>query len=99
MDGSLAPDQYVTNTDDVGLILNTSFGNGYRVTGNTNYLSVEIQAAQSLSNHFNTVVGCVADDLLLSPPDFQVILDTLMNTELLYRGAALGGTPISTKWP
>lgn len=87
----LAPDQYVTNTDDVGFILNTSFGNGYRVTGNTNYLSVEIQAAQSLSNRFNTVVGCVADDLLLSPPDFQVILDTLMNTELLYRGAALSG--------
>ena len=87
----LAQDQTVTNTDDIGFILNTCFEHGYRVTGSTNYLAVEIHAARSLTNRFNKIVGCVADDLLLGPPNFQVIMDTMLNTELLYRGAALSG--------
>jgi unsaturated chondroitin disaccharide hydrolase len=94
----IAPQQFNTNTDDVGFMINTSFGNGYRITGSSSYRSVELQAAYSLTNRFNPIVGCLADDLLLTPPQFQVIIDTMMNTELLYRGTDINGdTNLSDK--
>jgi len=93
--GAIAPEQFSTNTDDVGFMINPSFGNGYRLTGNPDYAAVLLQAAQSLSNRFNPSVGCLADDLLLdtdtNPPPFQVIMDTMMNAELLYAACDLGG--------
>ncbi len=94
----IAPQQFNTNTDDVGFMINTSFGNGYRLTGSSSYRSVVLQAAASLSNRFNSIVGCLADDLLLAPPQFQVIIDTMMNTELLYHGTDIDGdTNLSNK--
>jgi unsaturated chondroitin disaccharide hydrolase len=88
---AIATEQFSTNTDDVGFMINTSFGNGYRLTGNPDYKAVLLQAAQSLSNRFNSVVGCLADDRLLTPPPFEVIMDTMMNSELLYVAHDLGG--------
>jgi len=94
--GAIAPEQFSTNTDDVGFMINTSYGNGYRLTGNPDYQAVILQAAQSFSNRFNPFVGCLADDLLLdtdtNPPPFQVIMDTMMNAELLYAARDLGGS-------
>jgi unsaturated chondroitin disaccharide hydrolase len=87
--GSLYPIRTDTNTDDVGFLLNCSFGNGYRFTGDAGYAAVLVQGAQSLSNRFNGVVGCLADDRLVSPPNFEVIMDTMLNLELLYVGANL----------
>ncbi|MDD5138654.1 MAG: glycoside hydrolase family 88 protein [Verrucomicrobiales bacterium] len=88
---AIAAEQFSTNTDDVGFMINTSFGNGYRLTGNPGYKAVLLQAAQSLSVRFNAVVGCLADDRLLTPPPFEVIMDTMMNTELLHVAHDLGG--------
>ncbi len=94
----IASQQFNTGTDDVGFMFNTSFGNGYRITRNSTYKSVLLQAAHSLTNRFNAIVGCLADDLLLTPPEFQVIMDTTMNTELLYHAADINGdTTLSAK--
>jgi unsaturated chondroitin disaccharide hydrolase len=90
--GAIAPEQYSTNTDDVGFMINTSYGNAYRLTGNPAYKAVVLQAAQSFSNRFNAAVGCLADDTFLSPPQFQVVIDVMMNTELLYNAHDLGGS-------
>ncbi len=83
----IASQRLNTNTDDIGFMINDSFGNGYRVTGDPNYRSILLQAARSLTNRYNFVVKCLADDQLLSPPNFEVIIDTMMNTELLYHAA------------
>ena len=88
---AIAPEQFSTNTDDIGFMINTSYGNGYRLTGNPGYEAVLLQAAQSLSARFNPIVGCLADDTLLTPPPFQVIMDTMMNSQLLYGAYDLGG--------
>lgn len=88
---AIAPEQFSTNTDDIGFMINTSFGNAYRLTGNPAYKTVLIQAAQSLSKRFNSLVGCLADDQLLTPPPFEVIMDTMMNSELLYVAHDLNG--------
>jgi hypothetical protein len=87
----IAPLQFSTNVDDIGFMINTSFGNGYRLTSNADFRAVLLQAAQSLSTRFNTIVGCLADDRLLTPPPFETILDTMMNSELLFRAYDLGG--------
>jgi hypothetical protein len=84
--------QYDTNTDDVGFINITSFGNGYRLTGIPSYRSILLQAGLSFSNRFNHIIGCLADDRLLEPPQFEVLIDTMMNTEILYDAAALGAS-------
>jgi unsaturated chondroitin disaccharide hydrolase len=88
----IAPEQFSTNTDDVGFMIQTSFGNGCRLTGNPAFEAVLLQTAQSLSNRFNPVVGCLADDQLLTPPPFEVIMDTMMNSQLLYTACDLGGS-------
>ena len=82
---ALAPEQYSTAADDVSFIINTSFGNGYRITGNPAYKSILIQTCQSFTNRWNQIVGCLADDQLLTPPPFEVVIDTMVNTEIFYR--------------
>ena len=53
----LAPQQYNTGTHDLGFMVYCSYGNGYRLTKDTSYKSVIIQAAKSLSKRFNPVAG------------------------------------------
>lgn len=94
----IAVQQFNTNTDDIGFMINDSFGNGYRITGDTNYRSALLQAARSLTNRYNFIVRCLADDQLLPPTNFEVIIDTMMNTELLYHAADVNGdTNLSLK--
>jgi hypothetical protein len=82
---ALAPEQYSTNADDVSFLINTSFGNGYRITGNPAYKGILTNTCRSFTNRWNRVVGCLADDRVLTPPPFEVIIDTMVNTEIFYR--------------
>lgn len=96
--GGIASQQFNTNTDDIGFMINTSFGNGYRITGSNAYQSVLLQAAHSLTNRYNFIVHCLADDQLLPPTNFEVIIDTMMNSELLYHATDINGdTNLSVK--
>jgi len=82
---ALAPEQNSTDADDVSFIINTSFGNGYRITGNPAYKSILVQTCRSFTNRWNHIVGCFADDLILTPPPFETVIDTMVNTEIYYR--------------
>lgn len=76
--------QYTTNNHDVGFMLNCSFGNGYRLTGNEEYKKVLLQGAESLSTRFNPTVGCTRSwDWNEKVWQFPVIIDNMMNLELL----------------
>jgi len=74
----------VTTTDDIGFMFNTSFGTGFRISGDTNYRSILLTAANSLSTRYSSTVRSIEDDRTLSPTQFEVILDTMMNGDLLY---------------
>ncbi len=87
----ISAEDHLTNTDDVGFMHIPSFGNGYRITGDTNYLASLLTAANSFTNRYNPIVRSLADDRLLAPTNFEVILDTMMNSELLYRATDLTG--------
>jgi Glycosyl Hydrolase Family 88/Bacterial Ig domain len=86
----IASQEFVTDTDDLGFMINNSFGAGYRLTGDPAYEAVELQAAQSVvAVRYDPVVGCIGDTL--STNTLGVIMDSMMNLELLFRAAALSG--------
>lgn len=78
----LASLQYKTTDHDIGFQLFCSFGNAYRLTGNTEFSNVLCQGAKSLATRFNPMVGCTRswDHKQWS---FPVIIDNMMNLELL----------------
>lgn len=79
-----------TDTHDVGFVINNTYGNGYRLTQNAAYPAVLMRAAESLASRFNATVGCTRS-WDYDGWTFPVIIDNMMNLELLFRAAELGG--------
>ena len=79
---------------DLGFQFYCSFGNGYRLTADTNYKNVLLRAADSLATLFNPKVGTI-----LSWPGrnkekgwpHNTIIDNMMNLELLFWASRNGG--------
>ena len=89
--------QYWTGNHDIGFMINCSYGNGLRLTGNKDYEQVIVNAAQSLSQRFNSNVGCIKSWDYRKAWDgktewyFPVIIDNMMNLELLFKASKLSG--------
>jgi len=89
---TLAPEQYITTTHDLGFILNDSYGLGYATTQNPGYRAVLLQAAASLATRFNPTVGALRSwDHHADVWAYPVIVDNLMNLELLFNASRLSG--------
>ncbi|MDR3218902.1 MAG: DUF2264 domain-containing protein [Dysgonamonadaceae bacterium] len=90
MTSRLEKEQYTTDNHDIGFIINCSYGNGYRLTGNESYRKVLENAAESLSTRFLETVGCTRswNDRKWQ---FSVIIDNMMNLELLTLASSLTG--------
>lgn len=88
--GPLAVRQDDTGTHDLGFLLQTSFGRGARLTGTDSDAAVIVRAAAALASRWVPQVGAVRS---WDGPDGQVtvIVDSLVNLELLFAGARLGG--------
>jgi len=84
--------QFTTTTHDLGFILYCSYGNGYRLTGDTSYRPIIIQSAKSLSKRFSPVTGVIRSwDHHSDQWKFPVIIDNMMNLELLFEATKLTG--------
>lgn len=80
------PIKNVTDDHDVGFMINCSFGQQYRLTGDSHAKEVLHTAACSLASGFNPTVGCMRSwyfQLDWSDWHFPVIIDNMMNLELL----------------
>lgn len=86
----LVRQQYNTHTHDVGFMINCSYGNGLKFTGNKNYKKVVIQAAKSLITRFNPKVGAIKS-WDHTRWEYPVIIDNMMNLELLFHATQLTG--------
>ncbi len=78
---------------DLGFLMLTSYGNGYRLTHNPEYKEILLAAADTLATLFNPTVGT-----LLSWPrnvekfgGHNTIMDNMINLELLFWAAKNGG--------
>ncbi len=82
----LAKYQFILDNHDIGWIINSSFVNWYRLTGNEQYGKVIVQTAKSLITRFNPIVGCIRTwdvSELRKGSDFLVNVDNMLNLELL----------------
>ncbi len=85
-------EQYNKGTHDLGFMIYCPFGNGYRLTQDTAYRSVIIQAAKSLSTRFNAKAGVLKSwDHNTDKWKYPVIIDNMMNLELLFETTKLTG--------
>jgi unsaturated chondroitin disaccharide hydrolase len=81
-----------TSTHDVGFKIFTSFGNGYRLTGDDAYRQVILTAAASLATRYDPDVGCIRSwGEISDTSNFEVIIDNMMNLELLFWASKHGG--------
>lgn len=94
---SLEANQYNTDHHDIGFMMNSSYGNAYRLTGDTCYKKILIQSAKSLVSRYNSKVGAIQSWNSFSSWDgqsvyqFPVIIDNMMNLELLFLASQLSG--------
>lgn len=90
--GRLERIRHHTGTHDVGFMLNCSFGQGLRLTGDEGYRAVLLDGAEALASRFNPAVGATRS-WNSDPKDFLVIVDNMMNLELLTWAARAGNRP------
>ncbi len=86
----LKAQQYNTGTHDVGFMMGSSYGIGYRLTGNKKYKKILIQSAKSLATRYDPDVGAIkswSGDRW----EYPVIIDNMMNLELLFFATKLSG--------
>jgi unsaturated chondroitin disaccharide hydrolase len=76
---------------DIGFIIGTSFGNGYRLTGDPTYKSVLLTTGNSLASLYNPNVGALRS-WTFPQYHFPVIIDSMMTLGPLQWGASNGGS-------
>ena len=81
---NIEKEKFNNTTHDLGFMLYCSFGNGYRLTGNSHYKDILIQSAKTLITRFNPKVGCIKSWESNDRWDYPVIIDNMMNLELLF---------------
>ncbi|APA63235.1 MAG: glycoside hydrolase family 88 protein [Maribacter dokdonensis] len=76
---------------DIGFMLYTSYGNGYRLTNNEEYKNVLLAAADTLATLYNPNVGSILSWPSQTQFRHNTIIDNMMNLELLFWAAKNGG--------
>lgn len=75
-----------THTHDLGFMLYCSYGNGYRLTGDEEYLPAMKAGAANLYGRFNKNVGAIRS-WDFGSWQYPVIIDNMMNLEFLFWAA------------
>jgi hypothetical protein len=80
-----APFAKDTGGHDVGFVIMSGFGNGYRLLKRPDYLEVVVTGAHSLATRYSPIVRCTRS--WNSAEGFLVIIDNMMNLEILFEAA------------
>jgi rhamnogalacturonyl hydrolase YesR len=86
-------EKYNKGTHDLGFMLYCSFGNGLRLTGDTDYQNTLLTGAESLISRYNPKVGCIKSWNSNEKWQFPVIVDNMMNLEFLFWASKVSGNP------
>jgi rhamnogalacturonyl hydrolase YesR len=93
--GLLESEKFNATNHDLGFKMMSSFGHGYRLTGNKEYREILIQSARTLITRFNEKVGCIRSwDHHVDKWEYPVIIDNMMNLELLFFAWRETGEPV-----
>ncbi|MCD7938527.1 MAG: glycoside hydrolase family 88 protein [Tannerellaceae bacterium] len=86
--------KHITYSHDVGFMLYCSYGNGYRLTQNPDYVDVMVTGANSLITRYNTQVGLIRSwDFNKDKWQYPVIIDNMMNLEFLVWASRITNDP------
>lgn len=72
-----------TGTHDLGFMIYCSYGNGFRLTGDTSYVQVMVQTADNLISRFDSTTQTIRS-WDFGDWQYPVIIDNMMNLELLF---------------
>ncbi len=84
-------EKYNRGTHDLGFMLYCSFGNGFRLTGNTDYQDVMLTGAESLITRYRPNIGCIQSWNSRREWQCPVIVDNMMNLEFLMWAFRMSG--------
>lgn len=79
----LKPEQYNTNTHDLGFMMFDSFGHANRIEPKAEYEEILINSAESLASRYSPAVKSIRS-WNSEPGNFLVIIDNMMNLDLLF---------------
>lgn len=86
----LLPVSYLTNTHDLGFMVNCSYGNAMRLAPNDTIQEVMVRTAQNLAVRYDDGIGCIRS-WDFGPWNYPVIIDNMMNLDLLFKASAMSG--------
>jgi hypothetical protein len=75
------------NTGNIGFVIMSGFGHGYRLLKLPEYLDVILTSANTLASYFSTVVRCTKP--WNNTGTFLIYIDFMMNLEILFEAANL----------
>ncbi len=87
----ILPNQHFTENHDLGFMIYCSFGNAYRITGNSAYKEAIFNASKALATRYRPSIKSIQSWNKSDYFDCPVIVDNLMNLEMLLWTAAEGG--------
>ncbi|HYC28379.1 MAG TPA: glycoside hydrolase family 88 protein, partial [Chitinophagaceae bacterium] len=82
---------YNGDSHDVGFKVYNSYGNGFRLTKDTSYKRLIIDAARTLCSRFNPKLGVIKSWDFSKTWQYPVIIDNMMNLELLFEATRFSG--------
>jgi unsaturated chondroitin disaccharide hydrolase len=86
---------YNASNHDVGFRMYCSYGNALRITGDTSFIPILVQSAETLITRYNKKVGCIRSwDFNRDVWEYPVIIDNMMNLELLFWASEQTGNPV-----
>lgn len=86
----LLPVSRMTDTHDLGFMVDCSYGNAMRLAPNDSIPAVIVATARNLASRFDSKIGCIRS-WDFGPWNFPVIIDNMMNLNLLYKAARISG--------
>jgi unsaturated chondroitin disaccharide hydrolase len=91
----LESEQFNDSNHDIGFKMMSSYGQGYRLTGNKVYKEILVQSARTLITRFDENIGCIRSwDHHKDKWDYPVIIDNMINLELLFWASKETGDPV-----
>jgi hypothetical protein len=75
----------ITDTADVGFVIMSGYGNGYRILKRLDYLDIMIEGAHTVAKRYSPIVRCTCS--WDSPEGYIVYIDNMMNLEILFEAA------------
>lgn len=91
----LALEQYNPESEQLGVKMMCSFGNGYKLNKNSEYREVLIRSARTMISRFDEKSGSIfLSDTLSEKTQQSIGLDDLMNLEILFFAYKETGDPV-----